>query len=434
MFPLPVIALGATLGTATALLALCGVFFVCNCMRTRKGLPDPSLEGASDTSKASVLQSAHKFSVKKTTESIQPKALLKFPNFYSPRLALTSPEIINDSDFSPNPAVEATVPAKQDTSDGTARKTQGIREACDPPQNDLHKDAAIMNTLYPDLSNRNSVPKLHFTLGYNKEKAELVVARLEATGTNEGDEEALCDCYIHGSLTTGTGRTEAQTSLMKKSSHVIWDETLLFSLIELEKPEATLTLTLKNCDRFSRHNISGEIKLNLANVVTPVGAGHWVDMKTLGKEPVDRGVDAASGGEVLLSLSYLPAASRLIVVLIKARDLPSTGLDDLLGKDMSVKVTLRHLSLKLKKKQTKRVKQKISPVWNEMIMFEVPHELLGASSVELEMLCQHKPGGPYHVLGRCRLGLQSGGTERSHWQEMLNNPRRQIAMWHLLHQ
>ncbi|XP_010175834.1 synaptotagmin-13-like, partial [Antrostomus carolinensis] len=137
-------------------------------------------------------------------------------------------------------------------------------------------------------------------------------------------------------------------------------------------------------------------------------------------------------GEVLLSISYLPAANRLLVVIIKAKNLHSKQLKDLLGNDVSVKVTLRHQSLKLKKKQTKRAKHKINPVWNEMIMFEVPHELLHASSVELEMLSQDG-AGQSHVLGKCSLGLHVTGTERNHWEEMLRNPRRQIAMWHQLH-
>ncbi|MEE6524923.1 hypothetical protein FKM82_024672, partial [Ascaphus truei] len=144
--------------------------------------------------------------------------------------------------------------------------------------------------------------------------------------------------------------------------------------------------------------------------------------------------DPDSPGEVLLSLSYLPAANRLIVVLIKARNIHSVRWHDLLGKDLSVKVTLIHQSQKLKKKQTKRAKHKINPVWNEMIMFEVPPELLGELSVQLEMLCQDPNGGPNRVLlGTCCLGLEWTSTEKSHWQEMMNNPRRQIAMWHHLH-
>lgn len=36
-------------------------------------------------------------------------------------------------------------------------------------------------------------------------------------------------------------------------------------------------------------------------------------------------------GEVLLSISYLPAANRLLVVVIKAKNLHSKQLKDLLG-------------------------------------------------------------------------------------------------------
>lgn len=95
-------------------------------------------------------------------------------------------------------------------------------------------------------------------------------------------------------------------------------------------------------------------------------------------------------------------------------------------------MTLKHQAQKLKKKQTKRAKHKINPVWNEMIMFELPDDLLQASSVELEVLGQEEEG-PSCVLGCCSLGLHASGSERSHWEEMLKNPRRQIAMWHQLH-
>lgn len=95
-------------------------------------------------------------------------------------------------------------------------------------------------------------------------------------------------------------------------------------------------------------------------------------------------------------------------------------------------MTLKHQARKLKKKQTKRAKHKINPVWNEMIMFELPDDLLRASSVELDVLGLGAEGQSC-MLGHCSLGLHASGSERSHWEEMLKNPRRQIAMWHQLH-
>ncbi|XP_073072553.1 synaptotagmin-13 isoform X2 [Manis javanica] len=266
-------------------------------------------------------------------------------------------------------------------------------------------------------------PKLHYCLDYDQQKAELFVTHLEAVTS---DHNGGCDCYIQGSVASRTGTVEAQTALKKRQLHTAWEEGLVLPLAEEELPTATLMLTLRTCDRFSRHSVAGELCLGLDGVSVPLGAAQWGELKTSVKEP------SAGTGEVLLSISYLPAANRLLVVLIKAKNLHSNQSKDLLGKDVSVKVTLKHQAQKLKKKQTKRAKHKINPVWNEMIMFELPDDLLRASSVELEVLGQDEEGHS-RMLGHCSLGLHASGSERSHWEEMLKNPRRQIAMWHQLH-
>ncbi|XP_006772314.1 PREDICTED: synaptotagmin-13 [Myotis davidii] len=269
----------------------------------------------------------------------------------------------------------------------------------------------------------NQAPKLHYCLQYDQQKAELFVTCLEAVTS---DHDGGCDCYVQGSVANRTGSVEAQTALKKRELHTTWEEGLVLPLAEEELPTATLTLTLRTCDRFSRHSVAGELRLGLDGVSVPLGAAQWGELKTSIKEP------SAGAGEVLLSISYLPAANRLLVVLIKAKNLHSNQSKELLGKDVSVKVTLKHQARKLKKKQTKRAKHKINPVWNEMIMFELPDDLLQASSVELEVLGQEEEGQSC-VLGHCSLGLHASGSERSHWEEMLKNPRRQIAMWHQLH-
>lgn len=73
---------------------------------------------------------------------------------------------------------------------------------------------------------------------------------------------------------------EAQTVLKKKQSHIIWEEALQFPLKKEELSEGVLTLTLRNCDKFSRHSIIGEIKPNLANVGEPYGSAQWEKLKT----------------------------------------------------------------------------------------------------------------------------------------------------------
>ncbi|KFV50797.1 Synaptotagmin-13 [Tyto alba] len=423
----PVIALGATLGTATSILALCGLTCFCKCKQPGKGLSETDQEEDTENTKPSVLQPVQQFNVKKTAEPVQPRALLKFPDIYGPKPVVTSPEIVNYTQYSLK-TTEEPATGKHTGLDENRMKIQVNEELFVLPQNGVVKDVCVTERLNPErAASCNQAPELRYSLEYDQQKAELRVALLEAMhGRMSGDQDAGCHCYILGTLVSKSGIAEAQTELKKKVLHTIWEEVLRFPLMEEEMLEGTLILTLRNCDKFSRHSIVGELKLSLANMEESFGLAQWERLKTPEKEP------STGHGEVLLSISYLPAANRLLVVIIKAKNLHSKQLKDLLGNDVSVKVTLRHQSLKLKKKQTKRAKHKINPVWNEMIMFEVPHELLRASSVDLEMLSQDG-AGQSHVLGKCSLGLHVTGSERNHWEEMLRNPRRQIAMWHQLH-
>ncbi|XP_069824190.1 synaptotagmin-13 [Dendropsophus ebraccatus] len=411
MIAAPVLAMGATLGTATGFLALCGLICLCKCLHKKKMSPD-SGDGTPVTM-ASVLQPGQVMNVYRCTEPVQPQAKLRFPHIISTKQ--TSPEIVNCKD----PALKVAGNDLKEENKPVETISGGLVSdqipSTSPDHDDVDKLSPVPHT-----------PKLRYSLGYDRQTSELCVSFLEAVGVLLSEEEDCgSHCYVLGTLNTHHGQTEAQTALVKRRAHTVWEEALLFPLKEDDRAAATLTLTLRNCDRFSRHLVAGEITLSLANVGIPFGTARWVDLRAPEK-------DAESAGEVLLSMSYLPAANRLIVVLIKARNIHSDQNNDLMGKDLFVKVTLWHQTQRLKRKQSKRAKHKINPVWNEMIMFEVPQEILGEVSVDMEMLSQEPSGGPSHSLGSCYLGSDQTGAGKNHWQEMINNPRRQIAMWHRL--
>ncbi|KAM4617427.1 synaptotagmin-13 [Discoglossus pictus] len=414
MFPVPVIALGATLGTATGLFALCGLVCFCKYLHCKK-MP-PEYQGDTPVTMTNVLHPGL-MNIYKCTEPIQPQAMPLVPHIYCSKQ--TSLEILNYKDYTLKNEEKETARAQEEKNIDTSpreNKTDNTEHCLTPDKDDLEK--------FP---NWNLVPKLRYSLGYERQKEELCVSFLEAVSSSVSTEDDSCShCYVLGTLATGRGQTEAQTALLRRAQHTVWEEALLFPLQEEERAGATLTLSLRYCDRFSRQLVAGEITLSLANVGVPFGTTRWVDLRIPEKDP-------DMTGEVLLSLSFLPAANRLIVVLIKARNIHSNKDNDLLGKDLFMKVILKHQCQRLKKKQTKRAKHKINPVWNEMVMFEVPSEVLGETSVELMMHCQDPNGGPSQVLGTCSLGLEWTGTGKSHWQEMITNPRRQIAMWHHLH-
>lgn len=76
---------------------------------------------------------------------------------------------------------------------------------------------------------------------------------------------------------------EAQTALKKRQLHTAWEEGLVLPLAEEERPTAILTLTLRTCDRFSRHSVAGELRLGLDGVSVPLGTAQWGELKTSAK-------------------------------------------------------------------------------------------------------------------------------------------------------
>ncbi|MBN3320715.1 SYT13 protein, partial [Atractosteus spatula] len=560
IFSTPIIALGATLGTASGILAVCGLSLLCKSYR--KGLSEQDTETDPEKTKPSVLHSAQQFIVKKSTEPIQPRTLLKFPKIYKPKPVVTSPEVINYPDYTLETAAESTsentaepgrgnlategseevfiIPRQgrprrfQANAKRRARKSMPGERGVSPPVcvsggarnapgNERLRQVAVWhggvrrsqsptsgagvspgepNPLEPsfvdsidgipsseeakgEMKTSSSMlnPKLHFSLTYHTQKKELQVTVIEAEHVSV---EAGTDGYIVGLMTTKTGRKEAQTSIRRLTPHVLWEEPLGFPLPEGYEVEGEIALSLYSCDRFSRQANLGVVRFKLADVGMLSDADCWVDLQRpkqlispasgmhifitgpssrLEEVKAERlscvkawliirpeilyellAVNetqlhiitlflqelSASVGEILLSISYLPAANRLGVVVMKARGLQSDKLKDVI--DISVKLALKHQSTKLKKKQTRRVKHKMNPVWNEMMMFEVPHELLSKSCLDLEVLNQAGAGAAeQQSLGQCFLGLQASGTGLQHWQQMLNNPRKQIAMWHPLY-
>jgi len=245
---------------------------------------------------------------------------------------VTAPEVINYADYTLRTTEEPAAPASPQAPNDSRLKKQVTEELFILPQNGVVEDVCVMEAWNPEkAASWNQAPKLHYCVDYDQQKAELFVTRLEAVTS---DHDGGCDCYVQGSVANRTGTVEAQTALKKRRRHTTWEEGL-------------------------------ELRLGLDGGSVPLGAAQWGELKTSLKEP------SAGTGEVLLSISYLPAANRLLVVLIKAKNLHSNQSKALLGKDVSVKVTLKHQAQKLKKKQTKRAKHKINPVWNEMIMFEL---------------------------------------------------------------
>ncbi|XP_067295594.1 synaptotagmin-13 isoform X1 [Pseudorasbora parva] len=412
--------LGATLGTVSGVLTLCGLSLLCK--SCKKGKLERGDETDPEKAKPSILHTLTQFSVQKCTEPIQPQASLKFPKIYRPKPSVTSQEVIN---YKEHGAANDRSGAELDT----CNQATESEEVFSLPRQASADETPCTSEQTGAMTTSSSIlyPKLHFSISLHKESGELHISIVEAENISV---DTGCEGYISGCVSVSEEQKHAQTAAHKLAAHVQWGEELVFAL-PLEGTENTdgldgeVSLSLHCSDRFSHNSTLGTMRFKLADVSMMLDADCWVDLQPPKQQEV-----TSSAGELLLSLSYLPAANRLGVVVMKARGLQSDKLKDTI--DLSVKLTLKHQNAKLKKKQTRRVKHKMNPVWNEMMMLELPSELLAKSTVDLEVLNLAGPG-TLLPLGRCMLGLHTSGTGLQHWKQMLDNPRKQIAMWHPLY-
>lgn len=87
----------------------------------------------------------------------------------------------------------------------------------------------------------------------------------------------------------------------------------------------------------------------------------------------------------MVSLCWQPAATRLTVVVLKARNLPKMDVTGLA--DPYVKIYLLYNGQRIAKKKTHVKKRTLSPVFNESFVFDIPANGEGSlEQVSLEFL------------------------------------------------
>ncbi|XP_062918296.1 synaptotagmin-13 isoform X1 [Mobula hypostoma] len=419
------IVLGATLGVTGGAIATCAMAFLCSRFKKLRGsYINPENKCLESTAKErNILHTTQQFRVKKTMETVQPRTRLATPKIYGPKPMKTFPEFINYPDCSLE-RMDECLPARAEKTHISSLIVNSSEDLFVFSRNAPGDAVPLSDDMQSEVSEDSMEDvKLHYGIQYNRYKSELYLTIIEAQNTNMVENVNRSDSYVVAALITKLGKAEAETSIQAKTLHPVWQETLTFPVLEEHMRGATLTVAVYSCDKYSRQSCVGEAQLKLCDVAVEERTECWIRLTAPLKN--------SSLGEILLSINFLPAANRLIVIIMKAQNLNPNKLNDLI--DMSVKLTLMHQSLKLKRKHTRHVKHKINPVWNEMIMFECPYEMLCKASLELELLNQDCTR-QNHLLGKCNLGMNYTDLELSHWQEMLANPKKQIAMWHKLHE
>ncbi|XP_034020367.1 synaptotagmin-4 [Thalassophryne amazonica] len=270
---------------------------------------------------------------------------------------------------------------------------------------------------------------LHFSLEYQSERKAFIVHIKEAHGLTPTDDQSLTsDPYIKLILLPEK-KHRVKTRVLRKTLDPAFDETFSFYGIPLSRvSEMALHFMVLSFDRFSRDEVIGETLVPLSGIDLSEGR------VLMSREIIKRDVKKPSGhGELLLSLCYQSATNTLTVVVLKARHLPKS--DNNGPTDPYIKVNLYHGKKRVCKKKTHVKKRTPNPVFNDLIVFDLPSdEGLRNTSVEL-LLLDSETGNSRSsssVLGRLVLGTSAAGTPGEHWREICDHPRRQIAKWHAM--
>uniref|UniRef100_A0A8D0GPR2 Synaptotagmin 3 n=1 Tax=Sphenodon punctatus TaxID=8508 RepID=A0A8D0GPR2_SPHPU len=220
--------------------------------------------------------------------------------------------------------------------------------------------------------------RLSFALRYAYSTEQLVVRILRALDLAAKDSNGFSDPYVKMYLLPDR-KKKFQTKVHRKTLNPVFNETFSFNVPFAELPSRKLHFSVYDFDRFTRHDLIGQVVLdNLLEVAErDDDAPMWRDILEASSEKADL-------GELNFSLCYLPTAGRLTVTIIKATNLKAM---DLTGfSDPYVKASLMCEGRRLKKRKTSIKKNTLNPSYNEALVFDIPQDSMDHVSIMLAVM------------------------------------------------
>ncbi|KAF7701767.1 synaptotagmin-12 [Silurus meridionalis] len=267
-----------------------------------------------------------------------------------------------------------------------------------------------------------TVGQLEVTLELEARASLLHVTLHQAKDLLEKEEENFPGCYVTVTLLPdeiNVGVTQIQSNAFT----VLFDERFSIPLEAAAVDEYSLRFSAFGVDLDERNISAGQAELKLSDLdlsMRPFNA--WLYL-----QDINKAVDAV--GEILLSLSYLPTAERLTVVVAKAKNLVWTN-----GKttaDPFVKVYLLQDGRKISKKKTSIKRDDTNPIFNEAMIFSVPAVVLQDLSLRVTV-AENTEDGRGENVGHVIIGPEASGMGITHWNQMLATLRKPVSMWHPL--
>ncbi|XP_053675820.1 synaptotagmin-5 [Anopheles nili] len=294
-------------------------------------------------------------------------------------------------------------PAKPTTStvsaaSGAASSGPAGATKADPARIDMLDSVSTCSTASRDeLAGEDARGAVHLTLSYDPAAGILTVKLVEAQDLQPQDFSGTADPYAKIRLLPDRNNMW-QTRIHKKTLNPVFDEDFVFEVRSATIGRRTLEILLFDFDAYSRHVCIGGVQFPLAQVCLAERIDIWRPLLPYSEQ--DNKQDL---GDLMVSLSYLPAAEKLTVVIIKARNLRVIdGTRN--SSDPYVKVCLYNADgRRIKKRKTTVARNTTAPVYNEALTFDISRETLRDCSIEFQVL-HDSLLGKNETLGRATVG------------------------------
>ncbi|XP_068580032.1 synaptotagmin VIII isoform X2 [Cebidichthys violaceus] len=264
--------------------------------------------------------------------------------------------------------------------------------------------------------------KLLYSLDYNAAQSELTVGIKQANSLKAMDLGGSSDPYVKVYTCPDKSKT-FETKVFKNTLNPAFNERFSFQLSKSSLLKSTAVMQIFDFNRFSKHNIIGELRVQLCDVDWNHVIEEWQDLA----EPAK--FEEENLGDICFSLRYVPTASKLTVVVLEAKGLKSMDIGG--SSDPYVKVQLALDKRKWKKRKTSIKKKTLNPYYNESFTFDVSFDQIQRVHLVISVW-DHDAVSRNDAMGKIFLGCDASGNQLRHWADMLSNPRRPVAQWHSL--
>ncbi|CAN0169352.1 unnamed protein product [Lampetra fluviatilis] len=264
--------------------------------------------------------------------------------------------------------------------------------------------------------------RLQYSISYDTPNNQLQVEVLKAEDLPAMDRNGKSEPYVVV-MVLPDKQNKKETKVKRNDLNPTFNEKFIFRVLPTETANRTLLFVVYDFNRFSKHDIIGEVRLPLASIDLQHPTEEW---KLISKSDND---EMESLGDICFSLRYVPTTGKLTVVILEAKNVKAMDSNGL--SDPFVKIQLMENGKRIKKKKTTIKKETLDPYYNESFTFDITTDQIHKVQLVISVI-DHDKMKKNDMIGKVFVGSEATGGGLRHWNDMLNNARHPIAQWHSL--